>query len=168
MDPIAWVEQACVAIWLHESARALFAPLIVHTLIMAAIAALVLASSARGVGIASGAPIKAFGHLTPIKGWMLLAAAVSGTVVRNVQVVARIVIEISEQQLPGEDDAGDIASEQGLGAVAKPSQNVADEQADRGALSSVTLIVVMTTSSFPSPVKSTMASSLERLSCRTV
>jgi hypothetical protein len=78
MDQITWVEQSGLATWLRESAWALFALLTVHTLTMGAIVGLALASCARLFGLASAAALPAFARLTPILGWALLAAAVSG------------------------------------------------------------------------------------------
>ncbi|MBL8770614.1 MAG: hypothetical protein JNK30_04465 [Phenylobacterium sp.] len=78
MDQIAWLEQSAFATWLRESSWALFALLILHTLTMGAIVGLALASCARLFGLASTVSLPAFGRLTPILGWALLAAAVSG------------------------------------------------------------------------------------------
>jgi hypothetical protein len=78
MDQIAWVEQTGFATWLRESSWALFALLIVHTLTMGTIVGLALASLARLLGLAADASLAAFGRLTPILGWALAAAALSG------------------------------------------------------------------------------------------
>jgi len=78
MEQIAWVEQSAFATWLRESAWALFALLIVHTLTMGAIVGTGLAVCARMWGAAAAAPLPAVGRLLPVMGWALAAAVVSG------------------------------------------------------------------------------------------
>lgn len=78
MSAMAWLEQTVFATWLRESAWALFALLIVHTVAMGAIVGVALSACARLWTLATAAPLAAFGRLTPVMGWALLAAAGSG------------------------------------------------------------------------------------------
>jgi hypothetical protein len=78
MEAIAAIEQSAFATWLRESAWALFALLIVHTLTMGAIVGTALAVYGRVLGVARCVPLPAMGRLLPVMGWALAIAAVSG------------------------------------------------------------------------------------------
>jgi hypothetical protein len=79
MELIAAVEQSAFATWIRESAWALFALLIVHTITMGTIVGAALAVCGRILGVARGVPLPAMGRVLPVMGWALLAAAASGT-----------------------------------------------------------------------------------------
>lgn len=78
MELISAVEQSVFATWLRESAWALFALLIVHTLTMGAIVGTSLAVCARVLGAAPAIPLPALGRVLPVIGVALVVAAASG------------------------------------------------------------------------------------------
>ena len=78
MELIAAVEQSAFATWLRESAWALFALLIVHTLTMGAIVGTALAVCGRILGLAPGVPLPAMGRLLPVIAFALAVAVASG------------------------------------------------------------------------------------------
>ena len=80
MEQLAWVQNSGFATWVRESAWAIFAALIVHTLSMGFLVGAGLAIDARLLGMAKGVPLTALRRLWPVMGWALLGAAVSGAV----------------------------------------------------------------------------------------
>ena len=80
MDAIVWVQDSGFATWVRESAWALFAALIVHTIGMGFLAGSGLAVALRTLGVARSVPAAALERLAPLVVAALAVAVASGVV----------------------------------------------------------------------------------------
>jgi hypothetical protein len=78
LETIQWVQDSAFATWIRESAWALFALLIVHTLTMGFLIGTGLVVDGRILGVARRIPLPAMGRVLPVMVWALVFAIGSG------------------------------------------------------------------------------------------
>jgi hypothetical protein len=80
MEQIVWLQDSPLGVWIRESAWAIFAALIVHTLGMGFLVGAGLAVDARLLGLGRRIPLPALSGLAPLMAAALAFAAASGAV----------------------------------------------------------------------------------------